>query len=75
MVIFLLFWGILGMIFTLISYLFDKKNICESRNRTLFIVLFFLISWFGVLLYWVGPFFISIITYKLNNNGVDILDL
>ncbi len=65
MTIFLIFWGILGVIMTLISYIFDKKNLRNSCNRTYFIMLFFVVSWIGAALYWVGPFFISIISQKL----------
>jgi len=65
MVSFLLFWGILGITVTLISFIFDKKSINNQHRRTFFILLFFLISWLGVLLYWIGPFYISILNQKL----------
>ena len=67
MVIFLLFWGILGVVLTLISYIFDKKNMHNYNysNRTYFIMLFFAVSWISAALYWVGPFFISIFSQKL----------
>jgi len=65
MVIFLLFWGILGVVLTLISYIFDKKNMHNYSNRTYFIMLFFTVSWISAALYWVGPFFISIFSQKL----------
>ena len=65
MVIFLLFWAILGIIFSLISYTYDKKKINKDSKKTFFIILFFLISWIVALLYWVGPFFITIGSYKL----------
>ena len=65
MTIFLIFWGILGVVMTLISYIFDKKNIRNYSNRTYFIMLFFVVTWIGAALYWVGPFFISIFSQKL----------
>ena len=65
MVIFLLFWVILGVVLTLISYIFDKNNMHNFSNRTYFIMLFFVVSWIGAALYWVGPFFISIFSQKL----------
>lgn len=65
MVIFLLFWAILGIIFSLMSYIYDKKKINKDSKKTFFIILFFLISWIVALLYWVGPFFITIGSYKL----------
>ena len=65
MVIFLLFWAILGIIFSLISYIYDKKKINKDNKKTFFIILFFLISWIVALLYWVGPFFITIGSYNL----------
>ena len=65
MAIFLIFWGILGVVMTLISYIFDKKNMHNYSNRTYFIMLFFAVSWISAALYWGGPFFISIFSQKL----------